>query len=97
MAEQTDADERSTTLKQTMAEHFAEYEADYRDADWCSIVYEDDEVVLIADHAGNEHSEWADQHGDFSEFTQMMHDLADQLSDRKWPADYPVVFDKLDN
>jgi hypothetical protein len=96
MAQQTTADNRSTDLKQKMAEAFAEFEADYCDADWCSIIYEDNEVVLIADHAGNEHSEWADEHGDFDEFTQTMHDLAGQLSDRNWPADYPVVFDKLE-
>jgi len=95
MAQNIAKDPRTDSLKTEMAEHFAEFEADYRDADWCSIVYEDNEVVLIADHAGNEHSEWADEHGDFDEFTQMMHDLADQLSDRRWPADYPVVFDKM--
>ena len=97
MEQKTTADPRSTELKTDMAEHFAEYEPDYRDADWCSVVYEDDEVVLLADHAGNEHNEWADEHGDYAEFTQMMHDLAGQLSDRRWVADYPVVFDKTEN
>lgn len=96
MAQKTAADARSTELKTEMAEAFAEFEADYRDADWCSIVYEDSEVVLIADHAGNEFDEWANEHGDFGEFSQTMHDLAGQLSDRRWPADYPVVFDKAE-
>ena len=90
-------DKRSTELKQEMAEHFAAHEADYRDADWCTIIHEDDDVVLIADHKGYEFDEWSDE-SDLTarEYSQTMHDLAGQLSDRKWPADYPVVFDKLE-
>lgn len=96
MTKQNNADKRSDGLKTEMAEFFAENEADYREADWCSIVYEDDEVILIADHSGHEFDEWADQHGDFDEFSQMMHSLAGQISDRRWPADYPIVFDKTE-
>lgn len=92
-------DPRPDEMKREMAQNFAAYEADYRDADWCSVVYEDDKVVLIADHKGYEFDEWSDEFADqFTdrEFSQMMHNLADQLCDRRWPADYPVVFDKLE-
>ncbi len=86
-------DPRTTDEKQKMAKHFAEMEADYRDADWGEIVYEDDQVVVMADHKGYEFSEWSEEIEDFSE---KMHSLAEQLVDRKWPADYPLVFDKLE-
>lgn len=88
-------DPRPDEMKREMATHFAAYEADYRSEDWCSIIYEDDEVVLIADHKGYEHSEWQD---DFSEveFSSMMHELARQLSDYNWVASWPVVFDKVE-
>ncbi len=87
-------DPRSTNEKQKMANHFAEMEADYRDADWGEIVYEDGQVVVMADHKGHEFSEWSEEIEDFSE---KMHSLADQLVDRSWSADYPVVFDKLED
>jgi len=89
----TTADPRSTEIKREMANHFEMYEADYRDADWCTIVYEDDEVVVIADHKGFEHSEWDDEF-ETREFSSMMHELARQLCDYNWSAAWPVVFDK---
>lgn len=86
-------DPRNDSMKRRMAEHFDEFEADYRQSDgWANIVYEDDDVVLVEDTAGHEFSEWQDEFGDG--FSQAMHDLADQLVDRRWPASYPVVFDK---
>lgn len=97
MVENTSSDPRTDSLKRTMAEHFAENEQDYRDADWCSVVYEDEHVVLLADHKGYEFDEWADESGDFDSFSEQMHDLAGQLSNRRWPADYPLVFNKMEN
>lgn len=88
-------DPRPDEMKRTMAQHFAEYEDDYHDEDWCTVVYEDDQVVLIADHKGYEFDEWASEFPD-EQFSEIMHNLADQLVDRRWPADYPVVFDKLE-
>lgn len=92
---QDNTDPRSTEIKQTMAEHFAEYEASYRDAEWCSIVYEDDTQVVIADHKGFEHSEWSDEF-ETTEFSSMMHELARQVTDYSWSASWPVVFDKTE-
>jgi len=91
---QNNADPRSTDMKQTMAEHFAEYEAEFRTEDWTNIIYEDDEVVLVEDRKGYEFDEWDGEFGD--DFSQAMHDLAGQLVDRQWPATYPLVFDKLE-
>lgn len=87
-------DPRTDRMREEMAQHFAEYEADYRDEEWCTVVYEDEQVVVLADHKGYEHSEWQDEFGDG--FSEAMHDLARQVSDRSWPAAYPVVFDKLE-
>jgi len=95
MEAHTDADARSDHMKIEMANHFDTNEADYRDADWCSIVYEDDEVVVIADHKGFEHSEWSDDFAD-EDFSGVMHTLARQLTDYSWSVHYPVVFDKLE-
>jgi len=97
MAQSQTRDERSNALKIKMAKHFAEFEADYRDADWCSIVYEDDEKVIIADHRGYEFSEWSEDSAAGEDFSQIMHDLANEWVERRWPADYPVVFDKLES
>jgi hypothetical protein len=90
----TATDARSDELKTGMAEYFADFEAEYRGSDWANIVYEDDEVVVIEDTKAHESSEWQDEFGDG--FSETMHDLADQLVDRRWPASYPVVFDKLE-
>lgn len=88
-------DPRSDEMKRTMAEHFEEMEAEYRDNDWGSIVYEDSEVVVVADHKGNEANEWSNEFG--REFRGMMHSLATQVTDHSWSTDYPIVFDKMEN
>jgi len=95
MKQNTDADARSDHMKIEMANHFEMNESDYRDADWCTIVHEDDEVVVIADHKGFEHSEWQSDFDDV-EFSSIMHTLARQVSDYSWSVSWPVVFDKLD-
>lgn len=86
-------DPRTEKMKREMATHFAEYEQDYRDGEWCSIIYENNDHVLIADHKGYEHSEWRDEFSDVK-FFQKMHTFADELSDWKWITDWPVIFDK---
>lgn len=88
-------DTRTDEMKREMAQHFEDFEGDYREEDWCSIVYEDEEVVLIADHIGHEWSEWQEEF-DTHEFSEAMHELATQLTDRRWGSDYPVVFDKTE-
>lgn len=93
MANNTDP--RTAEKKLTMAKHFEEYEADYREEDWCSIVYEDDQVVVVADHKGYEFSEWEGEYG--TDFSEHMHHLARQVTDHSWSADYPIVFDKMEN
>lgn len=88
-------DTRTKEMKQKMAQHFEEMEEEYRESEWCSIEYEDEELVLIADHKGYEWSEWQEQF-DAHEFSEAMHELAVQLTNRRWPSDYPIVFDKLE-
>lgn len=92
MVEHTNRDPRTDAMKTTMAEAFAADEAEYRDSDWANIVYEDDEVILVEDAKGYEFGEWQDEFG--AGFSETMHELANQLVDRRWPATYPVVFDK---
>lgn len=86
-------DPRSDSMKIEMAQHFDEFEADYRDEDWCTVVFENDHIVVLADHKGHEFSEWADEFGD--DFSETMHTLAREACDFDWSASYPVVFDKL--
>lgn len=93
---QNAADPRTDEMKREMAEHFEEFEAEYREEDWANIVYEDDEVVLVEDLKGYEFTEWQDEFGDDLEFSDAMHTLAEQLVDRSWPATYPIVFDKFE-
>jgi len=91
------ADPRSTELKTEMARHFEKCEADYRTEDWCSVVYEDEQVVVIADHKGHEFSGWSqDAEMSAKEFSTTMHSLARQLCDYDWCVSYPVVFDKTE-
>lgn len=87
-------DPRPDRMKIEMAQHFEECESEYRDQDWCSIVFENDFVVIVADHRGYEFDEWRSQFGD--DFSEMMHDLAKAACDYDWSTDYPVVFDKME-
>jgi hypothetical protein len=101
MAQNTTADGRTDALKIEMAQHFAENRADYEDADWGEIVYEDDDCVIVADHKGYEFDEWtitADK-GDMTsrQFSETMHTLARQKCDHDWSVHYPIVFDKLED
>jgi len=96
MAQNSNAtDGRSDQMKIEMAQHFDDFEADYRDGDLCTVVRDHEQFVVIADHKGYEFNEWDEQFGD--EFSQIMHDLAREATDRNWGSDYPLVFDKLED
>jgi len=98
MARQTAGDDRTDTMKTTMASHFEEFEAEYRtEPQHHEVVYEDDQVVVVADHTGHELNEWCDEFDmDRSDLSQIMHDLARQVCDYNWAVSDPVVFDKLE-
>lgn len=88
-------DIRTNEMKIEMAEHFEEFEAEYREEENQEVVYEDDEVIVVADHTGHELNEWAsDFNVDRSEFSKSMHALARDVSDYSWSVSDPVVFDK---
>ncbi len=81
-------------LIEEMADHFEKMESEYHDGDWCEIVYEDDDVVVIADHKGHELNEWGNDFGDYREVSEYMHTRAKKLCDYNWSTSYPVVFEK---
>jgi hypothetical protein len=91
----TDIRERTENEKREMAKHFAAYEPEYRDSEWANVIYEDDEVVLVEDTKSYEFNEWREEFGDG--FSEVMHNLANQLVDRRWSHSYPLVFDKIED
>ena len=100
MKQNTDADARTDSQKIEMAEHFEEFEHEYRHDDDTNaeVVYEDDQVIVVADHTGHELNEWASDFGiDRSELSQTMHTLARQVSDYDWSVSDPIVFDKVED
>ena len=99
MKQNTDADARTDSQKIEMAEHFQEFEAEYRtEPQHHEVVYEDDQVIVVADHTGHELNEWAsDFDVDAIEFSQTMHTLARQVCDYSWSVSDPIVFDKMEN
>lgn len=98
MAKHTATDVRTDSQKIEMAEHFEEFEAEYRtEPRHHEVVYEDDQVIVVADHTGHELNEWAaDFDIDRSELSQSMHALARQACEHNWSTADPVVFDKLE-
>jgi len=102
MSETITADDRSADMKIEMAQHFAEERATYADSDSHTIVYEDDQVAIVADHSLNELNEWASQYSiDREELRATMRALADTvLGEREAHEAFsysdPVVFDKLE-
>lgn len=66
-----------------MTETFEEYETEYREDDGNStVVYEDDDLVIIADHSGYEVNEWADEFGaDRGALLRMFRAIADEKMD----------------
>jgi hypothetical protein len=99
MKQNTDAvDPRPSYMITEMAEHFEEFEAEYRtEPQHHEVVYEDDEVVIVADHTGHELGEWASDYGiDYGELSQAFHTLARQVCNYSWSVSDPIVFEKFE-
>ena len=102
MSQNTDADVRTDSQKTEMAESFEEFEAEYRTEDHWTIVHEDEDCVIVADHTGHEINEWADLFDvDREELRQTFRALAEQkISEQDAHEAFshsdPVVFDKFE-
>jgi len=100
MAQNTADDDRTDKQKIKMARFFDEERAEYEDSDSYTIVFEDDEAVIVADHTGHEINEWASRlDADREELRSSFRALADQKmgeQDAHEAFSYsdPVVFDK---
>ena len=96
-------DPRSESMKISMAEHFCEFEHEYREDPHtdAEVVYEDDQVIVVADHTGHELNEWVSDFNmteeDCDAFCAWNHEVARELTDHYWAVVDPVVFDKLGN
>ena len=94
-------DPRSESMKISMAEHFGDYEYEYREDPHtdAEVVYEDDRVIVVADHTGHELNEWVSDfnmtEADRDAFYTWNHEVARELTDHDWSVVDPVVFDKL--
>jgi len=94
-------DPRSESMKISMAEHFEDFEHEYREDPHtdAEVVYEDDQVIVVADHTGHELTEWVSDFNMTEEdryaFYAWNHEVARELTDHGWAVAYPVVFDKL--
>ena len=94
-------DPRSESMKISMAEHFGDYEYEYREDPHtdAEVVYEDDQVIVVADHTGHELNEWVSDfnmtEADRDAFYTWNHEVARELTDHDWAVADPVVFDKL--
>ncbi|RQG93716.1 hypothetical protein [Natrarchaeobius oligotrophus] len=103
MAQNNATDDRTDNQKIKMAKWFSEERAEYEDADGFTIVYEDDECVIIADHSGHEINEWASRFdADREELRSTFRALADQKMGEKdaheaFSYSDPVVFDKFED
>ena len=95
-------DPRSDSMKIQMAEHFDEFEFEYREDPHtdAEVVYENDRVIVVADHTGHELTEWVSDfnmtHEDCDAFYGWNHEVARELTDYNWATVDPVVFDKLE-
>lgn len=91
---------RSDKMKRDMAQHFEDFEHEYRDDEdtHAEVVYEDSEVVVVADHTGHELNEWANDYDvDRSQLSEWMHKAARGLCEYDWSVSDPVVFDKFED
>jgi hypothetical protein len=95
-------DPRSEAMKISMAEHFDDFEYEYRQDPHtgAEVVYEDDRVIVVSDHTGHELNEWVSDFNmteeDSDAFRGWNHEVARELTDHNWTAVDPVVFDKLE-
>jgi len=101
MARNTATDDpRSDELKQAMAQHFEDFEFEYReDRDThAEVIYEDDEKIVVVDHTGHEINEWANDYDvDREELSMFFHKVARDLTGYDWAVSDPVVFDKFED
>jgi len=94
-------DPRSEAMRISMAEHFADFEYEYREDPHtdAEVVYEDDQVIVVADHTRHELNEWMSDFNmtdeDRDAFYAWNHEVARELTDHGWAVVDPVVFDKL--
>ena len=94
-------DPRSEAMRISMAEHFGEFEYEYRKDPHtgAEVVFEDDQVIVVADHTGHELNEWMSDFSmteeDCDAFYAWNHEVARELTDHGWAVVDPVVFDKL--
>ena len=114
MSTNTPTDPRSESMKIQMAEHFGEFEYEYREDPHtdAEVIYEDDHLIVVADHTGHELNEWVSDFNmteeDRDAFCAWGHEVARKLTghdwavvdpvvDHDWAVVDPVVFDKLGN
>ena len=96
-------DARTDSQKIEMADYYADHFAEYEDSDEYTIVYEDDETTIVADHTGHEINEWANRFDtDREELRSTFRALADQKMGEKdaheaFSYSDPLVFDKFEN
>jgi hypothetical protein len=94
-------DPRSEAMRISMAEHFEDFEYEYREDPHtdAEVVHEDDQVIVVADHTGHELNEWVSDFNmteeDCDAFYAWNHEVARELTDHSWAVVDPVVFDKL--
>jgi hypothetical protein len=98
----TDTDDpRSEAMRISMAEHFEDFEYEYREDPHtdAEVVHEDDQVIVVADNTGHELAEWMSDFNMTGEhrdaFYSWNHEVARELTDHSWSVVDPVVFDKL--
>lgn len=100
MAENNATDPRTDEVKIAMSRHFEAHESEYRDTENYSgseVVYEDKQVVVVADHTLHQLSEWINDYDlEARAFRNFMHETARELCNYDWSASDPVVFDKGD-
>lgn len=104
MAEDNNAvDVLDFNQKIKMAETFDEYEAEYREEDNHTVVHEDEDCIIIADHTGHEVTEWADDFGVdrtelLSAFRQMAEQkMTEQDAHEAFSHSDAVVFEKFED
>jgi len=94
-------DPRSESMKISMAEHFVDFEYEYREDPHtdAEVVDEDDQLIVVVDHTRQELNEWMSDFNmtdeDRDSFYAWNHEVARELTDYDWAVVDPVVFDKL--
>lgn len=91
-------DPRTDALKQAMAGGWSVYSDDYHDDinyEGSTVVYEDDEIAIVADYTGHELSQYLHDHDDpHGPTLRWMRSVAEELTDYDWSDADPLVFDK---